>query len=96
MSRHILSVNRVVVVTRPTKRSSDTGISLYMDAALAHLRSTGAEVKPEDVVRLSPLGHEHINVLGRYSFALADRIAQGELRPLYDPADSDDLRIGAA
>jgi hypothetical protein len=48
-----------------------------MDAALAHLRGTGAEVKPEDVARLSPLSHEHINVLGRYSFALADRIAQG-------------------
>src|ERR1700687_4943635 len=36
--------------------------TLYMDAALAHLRRTGAEVKPEDVARLSPLGHEHINV----------------------------------
>ena len=70
--------------------------TLYMDAALAHLRGTGAEVKPEDVARLSPLGHEHINVLGRYSFALADRIAQGELRPLHHPDDSDDLRIGAA
>ena len=37
--------------------------TLYMDAALAHLRRTGAEVKPEDMARLSPLGHEHINVL---------------------------------
>src|SRR4051794_19226010 len=50
----------------------------------------------EDVVRLSPLSHEHINDLGRYSFALADRIAQEELRPLHHPEDSDDLRIGAA
>jgi Tn3 transposase DDE domain-containing protein len=70
--------------------------TLYMDAALAHLRGTGAEVKPEDVARLSPLSHEHINVLGRYSFALADRMAQGELRPLHHPGDNDDLRIGAA
>jgi hypothetical protein len=61
-----------------------------------NLRGAGAEVKPEDVARLSPLGHEHINVLGRYSFALADRIAQGELRPLHHPDDSDELRIGAA
>jgi hypothetical protein len=53
-------------------------------------------VKPEDVSRLSPLGHEHINFLWRYSFALTDRIAQGELRPLHHSDDSDDLRNGAA
>jgi hypothetical protein len=70
--------------------------TLYLDAALAHLRGTGAEVKPADVARLSPLSHEHTNVLGRYSFALAYRIAQEELRPLHHPEDSDDLRIGAA
>jgi hypothetical protein len=70
--------------------------TLYMDAALAHLRRTGAEVKPEDVARLSPLGHEHINVLGRYSFALAEGIAQGELRPLRHPDEGDDLTVGAA
>ena len=67
-----------------------------MDAALAHLRWAGAEVKPEDVARLSPLGHEHINVLGRYSFALADGIAEGELRPLHQPDDHGDRTAGAA
>jgi hypothetical protein len=67
-----------------------------MDAALVHLRRTGVEVKPEDMARLSPLGHEHINVLGRYSFALADGIAQGEWRPLRHSDDSDDLAVGAA
>ena len=65
--------------------------TLYMDAALAHLRRTGAEVQPKDMARLSPLGHEHINVLGHTTFALADRIAQGELRPLRHPDDGDDL-----
>ena len=55
-----------------------------------------AEVKPEDVARLSPLSHEHINVLGRYSFALADSIAGGELRPLLQPDDHGDLAAGAA
>jgi len=70
--------------------------TLYMDAALTHLRGAGAEVKSEDVARLSPLGHEHINVLGRYSFALANRIAQGELRPLRHPDDRDDPAISAA
>jgi hypothetical protein len=67
-----------------------------LDAVLAHLRRTAAEVKPGDVARLSPLGHEHINVLGRYSFALAEGIAHGELRPLRHPEDDDDLTVGAA
>jgi hypothetical protein len=39
----------------------------------------------EDVSRLSPLGHEHINMLGRYAFTLPDHVARGELRPLRDP-----------
>jgi hypothetical protein len=29
-----------------------------------------------------PFGHEHINMLGRYSFAVDDAVARGELRPL--------------
>jgi hypothetical protein len=61
--------------------------TLYMDAALAHLRRQSVETKPEDVVRLSPLGHENINFLGRYSFALSDSLARGELRPLHDPQE---------
>ena len=62
--------------------------TLYMDAALAHLRRQGVETKPEDVARLSPLGHENINFLGRYSFALSESVARGELRPLHDPEDT--------
>jgi TnpA family transposase len=62
--------------------------TLYMDAALAHLRRRGVELKPEDVARLSPLGHENINFLGRYSFALAESVARGELRPLHDPEET--------
>lgn len=59
----------------------------YMEAALPHPKADGAEVKAEDVARLSPLAHEHINRLGRYHFALAEPIAPGELRPLRDPSD---------
>ena len=46
--------------------------------------------REEDVARLSPLGHEHINTLGRYAFSLPDRIARGELRPLRDPRQLDE------
>jgi hypothetical protein len=34
------------------------------------------------LARLSPLGHEHINMLGRYAFILPEPVARGELRPL--------------
>ena len=44
--------------------------TIYMDAALQQLRSEGFEVRDEDVARLSPLGHEQINMLGRYGFSL--------------------------
>lgn len=59
--------------------------TIYMDAALNQLRADGYPVKDEDVARLSPLQHEHINMLGRYFFAIPDTVAKGELRPLRDP-----------
>lgn len=62
--------------------------TLYMDAALAHLRGRGVETRAEDIARLSPLGHENINFLGRYSFALSESVAQGELRPLNDSEET--------
>lgn len=57
----------------------------YMEASLAHLRAVGVEVRPEDVERLSPLGYAHINLLGRYHFALSASLAPDQLRPLHDP-----------
>lgn len=59
--------------------------TIYMEAALNHMKQQGFEVKEEDVVRLSPLKHQHINVLGQYSFNLDDPIAKGNLRPLNVP-----------
>ncbi|EMQ96642.1 transposase Tn3 [Paeniglutamicibacter gangotriensis Lz1y] len=55
----------------------------YLDAALTELRGRGAGVADEDVKRLSPLGSEHINMLGRYSFA-ADATGT-QLRPFRNP-----------
>ncbi len=60
--------------------------TLYMDAALNHLRAEGGDVQPEDIARLSPLRYQHINFLGRYAFTLAEPIARGQLRPLSDPS----------
>lgn len=63
--------------------------TVYMEAALEQLRRDGYPVQDEDVARLSPLLHEHINMLGRYSFSVPEAVAKGELRPLRDPADAD-------
>ena len=37
--------------------------------------------------RLSPLSYEHINMLGHYSFFLAENVMKGKLRPLNQPSE---------
>jgi len=44
----------------------------YQDAALTQLRREGLAVLDDDVRRLSPLAHDHINLLGRYQFTPTD------------------------
>jgi len=60
----------------------------YLDHALTELRSQGTAPIAADIARLSPLGSTHINMLGRYSFPATP--ASGQLRPLRDPALTDD------
>lgn len=62
----------------------------YMDAALTSLRQEQS-VSQEDLARLSPLGHAHINMLGRYQFSLPLAIIEGKMRPLRNPNDFNDL-----
>lgn len=57
----------------------------YQNAALDQLRRDGHDAHDDDVRRLSPLGHDHINFLGRYQFSVTD-LSDGQLRPLRDPA----------
>lgn len=64
--------------------------TIYMDAALDQLRAGGFNVRDEDMARLSPLGFDHINMLGRHAFTLPEKVARGELRPLRDPATAND------
>jgi Tn3 transposase DDE domain len=61
----------------------------YQDAALTQLRRDGFDVRDDDIQRLSPLGHDHINLLGRSQFSATD-LAAGQLRPLRDPTRPDD------
>ncbi len=54
--------------------------TLYMQEALSWIRSNGEEIGVEDIARLSPLMHGHINMLGHYTFTLPEDILKGELR----------------
>ena len=64
--------------------------TIYMEAALNQMRAEGQEVLSADVARLSPLVYKHINFQGRYSFALAESVAQGGLRSLRNPYEQDE------
>lgn len=59
-----------------------------MDAALNELRAEGFDLRDDDVQRLSPLGHDHINFLGRYQFSTPE-LPPNQLRPLRDPNTQD-------
>ena len=50
--------------------------------ALEQCQETEEPLNPEDVAHLSPLLHEHVNMLGRYDFTLPEAVAAGQLRPL--------------
>ena len=63
--------------------------TIYIDAIRAQLRLEGHPVHDEDIARLSPLVHEHINMLGRYSFAVPESVINGNLRPLRNPKDEE-------
>ncbi|QCO16980.1 hypothetical protein D3869_16950 (plasmid) [Azospirillum brasilense] len=41
--------------------------------------------RPARRCRLSPLAHEHVNMLGRYAFTLPEPVVRGELRPPRNP-----------
>ncbi|MDQ2727291.1 MAG: transposase [Actinomycetota bacterium] len=58
----------------------------YLDVALEQLRRDNHPVEQSDVQRLSPLIHDHINLLGRYHFTNPDNAQGTRLRPLRDPS----------
>ncbi len=62
-----------------------------MQAALDHLRAQGETLNDEDIARLSPLCHGHINMLGHYSFTLAELVTKGHLRPLKEASEAKTL-----
>lgn len=59
--------------------------TVYTARAIEQIRAEGTRVHAADIARLSPLGSEHLNMLGRYNFKLAPEIGAGRLRPLRAP-----------
>lgn len=53
-----------------------------MNKAIEYLTASGVDVREEDVKRLTPLGHNHIRLTGRYDFTLTAKPEPGGLRPL--------------
>ena len=64
----------------------------YLQQALQQRRVAAKSLEPGDVARLSPLLHEHINMLERHDFTLPEGIAAGQLRPLRDPTSLEEQR----
>jgi len=64
----------------------------YAQRALETLHAEGVAVRPEDSERLSPLGFDHITILGRYQFVVPESIRRGEFRPLRPPTTSEDAK----
>ena len=62
--------------------------TLYMNRALEEMQARSMKIEPSDVERLSPLGYDHINLLGRYTFSLSEEIRQGAFHPDTSPYES--------
>jgi TnpA family transposase len=69
--------------------------TIYMQDALNHLKQTGLPILDNDIAGLWPLRHEHLNVLGHYSFSLSETILAGKHRPLnqLETTFSEDLEL---
>lgn len=54
----------------------------YTQRILKEMQATHEAVYADDVDRLSPLGFDHITILGRYHFVVPESVRRGEFRPL--------------
>ncbi|MGW4472485.1 Tn3 family transposase [Nonomuraea sp. NPDC004354] len=59
--------------------------TVYTARALEQIRAEGKKIATADIARLSPLGFEWLNFLGRYNFSLPEAVREGNFRPLRTP-----------
>lgn len=60
--------------------------TVYMEAAIAQLRSEGHVISESDLAHISPSRFEHLNVYGKYYFKLEENWHRAGLRALRNPA----------
>lgn len=63
----------------------------YKPSEVQLARFFHVEEKIEDEARLSPLVNKHINMLGHYTFTLAEDVTNGTLRPLNQSFELDEI-----
>jgi hypothetical protein len=56
--------------------------TVYLDRAIQSLRTAGQDIDEKLLPHLSPLGWEHINLTGDYSWHQNRLVEQGKFRPL--------------
>ncbi|MDQ0634324.1 hypothetical protein QFZ40_002233 [Arthrobacter pascens] len=57
-------------------------LRVYLDRTVATLNSDGGTTDPDLLRFLSPLGWEHINLTGDYTWLRANHLNPGKYRPL--------------
>jgi 2-hydroxychromene-2-carboxylate isomerase len=56
--------------------------TVYLQRAVATLKERGVDVDEDLLQYLSPLGWEHINLIGDYVWKKSSKIKEGKFRPL--------------
>jgi TnpA family transposase len=64
--------------------------TVYLERAIAALREHGIAIEDESLVHLSPIGWEHINLTGDYTWQSTGRVPKGKFRPLRSFAASNE------
>ena len=62
--------------------------TVYVQEVVTQLRTEGYPVQDEGLAHLSPARFEHINRLGKYTFAEQETLLRNGLRPLRQPGHS--------
>ena len=56
--------------------------TVYLERAIAALRGHGIAIDDEALTHLSPIGWEHVNLTGDYTWQASGRLRKGSFRPL--------------
>jgi hypothetical protein len=54
--------------------------TIYMEKALKLIENAGYSINEEDKARLVPFSHDHVIIVGNYSFDSANEILKGNLK----------------